>query len=500
MKYNNLALKILNVGDNDIYGRRFNGHDLSMYLRNLPSVSSANELVWIKRSQNQYVEEIAQNIKDRQYINHSIFNEIQNHYGLHGYFGAFANDLMYNKLFLNADIVHYHLIHNGFFDIKLLPILTKLKPSIWTLHDPWALTGHCIHFFDCNKWMNGCGNCPLLNTEFKIVHDSSSLDWTMKQTYFNASNFDIIVASHWMYDLVSKSPLFTGKKIHVIPFGIDLSIFKPDIKSNLRLKYNIPKDSFVVSCRASLWGLKGLSYIKQLLDMMPPKFVTIVTVNDIGLLDSFKSKFDIIEFGWVDDEKVLADFYALSDLFLMPSVAESFGLSALESMACGTPVITFEGTAVTEVIAHNIGGDVVKFGDISGLFDKIQLYKNNSELLVTRSLSARKLAEEKFDKDLYVSKVLDVYHEVISKFESSEQVNKVIDSQLKIKLIDSNIYKAFDPQLVSNNHNSSELEQIKNSRTYILAMRMKNNKCIRGAYFYLFRPLYRMLRKIKHSV
>ncbi|XVN41144.1 MAG: hypothetical protein RCO49_00555 [Rickettsia endosymbiont of Argas persicus] len=49
--------------------------------------------------------------------------------------------------FQEADLVHLHIIHTGYLSIGDLPKITKLKPTVWTLHDPWALTGHCVHPF-----------------------------------------------------------------------------------------------------------------------------------------------------------------------------------------------------------------------------------------------------------------------------------------------------------------------------------------------------------------
>lgn len=491
------SLNVVNIGDNDIYGKRFNNHYLTKYLRN--RLIDASELVWHKYSSESYTQEIASVLPNRRDIN-EYCNQLNRYYDSHATNNVFSYHLLFEENFLQASVVHYHLIHNHFFNIKDLPILTNLKPTVWTIHDPWVLTGHCIHFFDCDKWISGCGSCPNLNSDFKVDNDTTALNWELKKVYISSAKFDVIVASDWMKDLIQRSPLFEGKKVHLIPFGLDLNIFNVRDKYSVRKKLNIKKDNFVIALRAHDWELKGISFIKKALDMLSFKNISIITVHHKGLFDSYKGKYEIIDLGWVDNDSDIVDFYNSADVFLMPSLAESFGVSAMESIACGTPVISFDNTAVSEVICPPLGGIVVSKGNVNELTDALVRLINNPSLLLQLSISARKLAEEKFDKDLYVSKVLDVYHEVISKFESSEQVNKVIDSQLKIKLTDSNIYKAVDAQLVSNNHNSSELEQIKNSRTYILAMRMKNNKCIRGAYFYLFRPLYRMLRKIKHSV
>src|SRR5690606_12504627 len=73
--------------------------------------------------------------------------------------------------FKQADLVHYHIIYDRYFSIRALPYLTRLKPSVWTFHDPWPMTGHCIYPMGCERWMSGCGSCPSLDLPFPMRED-----------------------------------------------------------------------------------------------------------------------------------------------------------------------------------------------------------------------------------------------------------------------------------------------------------------------------------------
>jgi len=192
-------MRSVQISYNDFEGNRFNGHDLHLYLAQ--RALEAYQLVWEKRSNDKSTFEIGRNFREKEQIN-SLINLMQSDLLSQNVLYPFSQSLLYDRVFLEADIVHYHLIHNHFFNITHLPILTQLKPFIWTLHDPWALTGHCVHFFDCQKWKEGCGDCPNLQSEFSLRKDTSAINWEIKRIAYQASKLDLIVSSKWMYDVV----------------------------------------------------------------------------------------------------------------------------------------------------------------------------------------------------------------------------------------------------------------------------------------------------------
>ena len=61
------------------------------------------------------------------------------------------------------DIVHFHNMHGGYFDLRALPVISRRIVVVVTLHDSWLLSGHCAHSFDCERWRSGCGSCPDLS-------------------------------------------------------------------------------------------------------------------------------------------------------------------------------------------------------------------------------------------------------------------------------------------------------------------------------------------------
>ena len=313
-----------------------------------------------------------------------------------------------------ANLIHYHLINGGYFNICSLPLLSRAKPSVWTIHDPWPLTGYCIHPFDCGRWKAGCGECPVFSKNGRP--DRTSMMWKIKRWVYQHSDIDVIVASEWMEKMVEDSPLFGRSRIHLIPFGLDLQTFRPIDGQEAKRKLGVFPGSLVVCFRATTSEFKGLSFIKECLKRwFPDTRVCLLTFNERGLLDEFRGKYQIIDLGWVEDEILTVSALNAADLFLMPSLAETFGMMAIEAMACGKPVIVFEGTALPEVVFAPRGGISVPKGDYVALLNVLKRLARDHNERNTLGEQALQLAREHYGLERYMDRILGLYEEVIAR-------------------------------------------------------------------------------------
>jgi len=432
-------MKNLQIGDQDLVGSRFNGHDLHLYLQGRGIDSK--HLVWTRRSNDATTYEIAGKVVEREAIN-NFFKILESEFQTHAVLYPFSFSLLYDKLFLEADVVHLHSLHNYFFNLSHLPILSKMKPTVWTLHDPWAFTGHCIHPMGCDRWQYGCGQCPALDTPFEIQQDTTALNWEIKKTYIQQSSLDIIVASKWMYDFAAKSPIFSNAHIHLIPFGIDLKKFKPADSRAAKRKLGIPEDNIVLGFRAQNTQFKGLDYIKECLkELNIARAVTLLTFAEKNIMCEFADKFQIVDMGWVLDEDKMIEAYNAADIFLMPSRAEAFGMMAIEAMACGKPVIVMSGTALEGVIFPEAGGGiVVPQGDVKALLEAtIDLIVNDAK---RRSVgnNALKIANKYYSSDRYITQIIDVYKTAIDRKKGDTRAACLVDESKKVTIsIDKSI-------------------------------------------------------------
>lgn len=408
-------MNIVYVNDNDLAGRRFNGHDLQLML-NRREGFKAKQFVVSKSGNSENTIPII-NTQEGFFIREKC-REFENRISMQSVIYPWGELLSELQEFKNADIVHYHLIFNHFLSLFSFKKLAQLKPTVWTLHDPWALTGHCVHPIDCTGWLTGCKNCKHLDRYSPLQEDNAAYIWNIKRKIYKEIDIDIVVASEWMYDMVKRSPLTSHfKRVHLIPFGIDLNKFKRRKNTEqIRKKLGIEIGNFVIMFRQDNQEFKGLVYIKEMLrDLATNRPITILTVGKTGLLDEYEDKYQIIEYEWINDNNLMIDLYSASDLFLMPSIAESFGLMAVEAMSCSLPIIVFKGTALPSVTFSPDCGIALEKGKTKEFVATVERLLESPHECLERGIKGREITERYYDINIYNERIIDLYKKILSK-------------------------------------------------------------------------------------
>jgi len=317
-----------------------------------------------------------------------------------------------NIIDYNPDIIHLHGIHGYYLNIEVLFNYLKKtnKPVVWTLHDCWAFTGHC-GFFDyanCNKWKTGCYNCPE-KTSYPVsyIFDNSKNNYNRKKEIFTSlENVILVTPSQWLRGLVEKSYL-NNYPIRVVNNGIDLEIFRPT-NSNFRKKYNL-ENKMVILGVASTWERrKGLKYFIHLSNMLDEKYKIVL----IGVSKKQKKSLppNILAFTRTNNAKELAQIYTAADIFANPTLEDNFPTVNLESLACGTPVITFNTGGSPESINEKCG-IVVEKGNINKFYESIINYKGHNfsqDICVEHAKSYNKI--DRFNE------YIDIYDSLVSEY------------------------------------------------------------------------------------
>lgn len=264
---------------------------------------------------------------------------------------------------LDPDIIHIHNIHGYWLNYKLFFDYLKRcgKPVVWTLHDCWLYTGHCYYysFARCEKWRTGCGHCPQKKTfPSSWLFDRSASNWKDKQTaYGTLPNLILVPVSDWIRREMASSFL---SKHHflVIRNGIDLSVFRPEAAEKKR--------EILYIAVASIWlEEKGFPDLVKLAGMLRND-EHLLLIGRMSETQKKRMPDHVRLMERTENIQALAALYAQASVLLNPTWQDNYPTVNLESIACGTPVVTYRTGGSVEAIAEATGR-IVSQGDVPAM-------------------------------------------------------------------------------------------------------------------------------------
>ncbi len=270
------------------------------------------------------------------------------------------------------DLIQLHNLHGYYLDWNVLfPWLAACGvPVVWTLHDCNAFTGHCAHFdaAGCERWRAGCGHCPLTREYPKsILLDQSARNFTQKRELTkDLKNLTIVTPSQWLSGLAKESFL-GGREIVTVHNGVDLSVFRPRA-SDIRERYCVGGKRLIIGV-ANYWEpRKGMKTFFELAE----KFGNDVRVALIGLSEKQIRSLPehIVGVRRTQDAGELAAWYTAADVFVNPTLEDTFAITQIESLACGTPVVAYNVGGCPESLDESCG-IVVPKGDVAELSNAV---------------------------------------------------------------------------------------------------------------------------------
>ena len=311
------------------------------------------------------------------------------------------------------DLIHLHNIHGYYINYPvLIEYLNTAKiPVVWTFHDFWPITGHCVHFdfVGCDKWKKGCFNCQYHKEyPFSIV-DRSKQNYDLKKKLFNSlENLTIVAVSDWVKSVLKDS--FLGEQsINRIYNGVDTTVFSPK-DSSFRHMHGINENDFMLLGVASPWSeTKGIIDYFKLRGFLPPSYKIVL----VGLTaKQMKTLPDgILGLERINSREELSEVYSAADVVLNLSYQETFGLTTVEGLSCGTPGIVYNRTASPELVSSDVGL-VVEAGNIEALVDAIKQVRTNGKHFYSEACRHRAIYE--FDKTKCYQQYIDLYSKIVS--------------------------------------------------------------------------------------
>lgn len=313
---------------------------------------------------------------------------------------------------LNPDIIHLHDVVGWYINIDLLFNYLRKKgtPVVWTFHDCWAFTGRCIYFdsVGCERWKTGCGKCPQIGYMPRTWYfDLSAWNFRRKKRLFTAiNNMTIVTPSVWLKDLTEQSFL-RGADIRVINNGINLTVFKP---SKGEIYDDLVQDGRkIVLGVAGTWSArKGLDVFLKLADDLPDEYKIVL----VGLSqDEIGRESKIKAIRRTSNQHELAQIYSAAAVFANPTFEDNFPTVNLESLACGTPVITYKTGGSPESVTDGTGM-VVEQGDYqafkAGILSIIQCDKSAYHDACLKE-------SKKYDMMARFNDYVDLYEEILNR-------------------------------------------------------------------------------------
>jgi len=302
---------------------------------------------------------------------------------------------------IKPDIVHLHVLHSH--DCNLTMLFDYLRKEhikvFWTFHDCWAITGYCPHFdmLNCDKWKSECNHCPDWK-RFSWFFDRSKEIYRRKRAMVEGLDLTIITPSEWLAGVVKES-FMKDVPVKVINNGIDLNIFKPvnraDIKlDKLRNKYGFTDKKIILGV-ADVWSArKGLPDFIKLREKLDGSFIIVLVGVSRAILETLPK--GVVGIEKTQNQQELAYIYAVADVFANLTYEDTYPTTNLEAMACGTPVITYRTGGSPETITEETGW-IVEKGNIEEIAKLLVTIDYNN--LSDKGQACIERASMYFDKD-----------------------------------------------------------------------------------------------------
>lgn len=337
-------------------------------------------------------------------------------------------------------MIHAHNLHGDYFDLRRLPEFSARVPVAMTLHDEWAYTGHCAYTMGLETWRSGCVSCPDLEVYPAIRRDATHQNWLAKASIYTESRLYISAPTRWLLERAQESILARGTAAwRVIPNGVDLDLFRPGDRDVARRQLGLPEDAAILlfaANRARRSPFKDhdtvVAALRRVSSLHLARRVLLIVLGDSGPGESLANG-EVRYVPYERDAARLVAHYRAADLYLHAAKAEAAGLTILEALATGTPVVASGVGGIPEEVRSLQGapgswdGETHAVAQATGILvppaDPDAMAAATAHLLsnddLRRQLSANALADarDRFDLDDQVDATIAWYRDIRADWE-----------------------------------------------------------------------------------
>jgi glycosyltransferase involved in cell wall biosynthesis len=253
----------------------------------------------------------------------------------------------------------------------------------------------------------------ITNSAIARLIDRQVIKLKTKSIRSRKKDLTLVAPSKWLLKAATQSKVFKNVTGCYIPYPLDMEIFNPKYNYSLKNSLNILPDQtvflFVAQKTDNL--RKGFDLLIDALKKINQKKITLLVIGNSDSLALNDSQ--VIFLGTIVDEQKLSTYYSIADAFIIPSREDNLPNVMLESLACGTPIISFDLGGMAEIIENDFNGlkaKIVESKELTNVLNEFIKTKGNFSRDIIRNF-----ALENFSEDSIAKKYEDTYKQLLKR-------------------------------------------------------------------------------------
>jgi glycosyltransferase involved in cell wall biosynthesis len=317
----------------------------------------------------------------------------------------------------SVDVVHVHSVVNTGLPLRGVSELSRRIPVVWTLHDEWAVTGgvsYDLSGFADRRDRRRCSRHIGFERDVRVGFVSRWLD------AFPIAARTIVSPSRWLCERARASGRFSGARFELVRYGLSL-LEEPArrlSREEARRILSIPSGERVMLLIASTLGVayKGIRHAMEAIRHMAERDATGFTVIACGsgseaVARHLPGQLRVIATS-ASTSAELCRVYRAADVTVMPSLADNFPYVALESLACGTPLVAADCGGLREIVTESGGGRLAPAASAHGLATALTAFLADPAARSIAAGQGRAWVERECRMDAYVDAMAAIYGSV----------------------------------------------------------------------------------------
>jgi glycosyltransferase involved in cell wall biosynthesis len=327
-----------------------------------------------------------------------------------------------------ADVIHLHWVADFLAPEDIQELCKAGKTVFWTFHDQWPYTGGCHYIGGSTREECDWNGTTQIGPE---IHSLARMELQRKKQAFGEASIQVIAPSRWMAEEAAASGVFSSESIHVVPYGINTSIFNRSVVRDGNSQLNNEHVRLLFGCQYLGERRKGFEELRQALVrcMSNSRFAKAVEEGRIsvttfgGMMENgLDLPIPVKHLGMLMGEKEVADILRSSSVFICPTLEDNLPNVVMESLACGCPVIAFATGGVPDMVEHQKNGLLSPKGDVEALARDISDFCLDGALRQSLRNGAKSTCHTNHSLETQASRILELYERVSPKPANTDSI------------------------------------------------------------------------------